>query len=116
VTIRDRALEFAQLRAIGLQRRSLLAVVGRESLLVTSLSAVFGIGLGAALGLLVAPVVSLSPDGARPVPEVAVVVPWGQVGLLAAEVALALALVVAVVSRTLRSADPAEVMRAGDAR
>lgn len=116
VTIRDRALEFAQLRAIGLQRRSLLAVVGRESLLVTSLSAVFGIGLGAALGLLVAPVVSLSPDGTRPVPEVAVVVPWGQVGLLAAEVALALALVVAVVSRTLRSADPAEVMRAGDAR
>lgn len=116
VTIRDRSLEFARLRAIGLQRRSLLAVVGRESLLVTGLAAVFGIGLGAALGLLVSPVVSLSPDGTRPVPEVDVVVPWGQVGLLALEIALALAVVVAVVSRTLRTADPADVMRAGDAR
>ncbi len=116
VTLRDRNLEFAQLRAIGLQRRSLLAVVSRESMLITGLAAVFGLGLGALLGWLVAPLVSLSPDGTRPVPEVTVLLPWGQIALLAAEVAVLLVAVVVVVSRTLHTADPAQVLRAGDAR
>jgi|GEM_PF-270258 len=116
VTLRDRNLEFAQLRAIGLQRRSLLAVVSRESMLITGLAAVFGIGLGALLGWLVAPLVSLSSDGTRPVPEVAVLLPWGQIALLAVEVAVLLGAVVVVVSRTLHTADPGQVLRAGDAR
>jgi len=116
VTVRDRHLEFAQLRAIGLQRRSLLGVISRESMLITGLAAVFGLGLGALLGWLVAPLVSLSPDGTRPVPEVAVLLPWGQIALLAAEVAVLLVAVVVVVSRSLRSADPAQVLRAGDER
>ncbi|NLF03942.1 MAG: FtsX-like permease family protein [Actinomycetales bacterium] len=116
VTVRDRHLEFAQLRAIGLQRRSLLGVISRESMLITGLATVFGLGLGALLGWLVAPLISLSPDGSRPVPEVSVLVPWGQIALLVAEVVVLLVAVVVVVSRSLRSADPAQVLRAGDER
>src|SRR5690606_12044888 len=88
VTVRERDLEFAQPRAIGLQRRSLLGVISRESMLISGLAAVFGIGLGSLLGWLVAPLISLSPDGSRPVPEVSVLLPWGQIALLVAEVAI----------------------------
>jgi len=116
VTVRDRHLEFAQLRAIGLQRRALLGVVARESMLISGLATLFGLGLGALLGWLVAPLVSLSPDGTRPVPPVTVLLPWGEVALLVLEVALLLVAVVAVVSRTLRATDPAQVLRAGEER
>src|SRR5665647_2959499 len=63
VTLRARAVEFAQLRAIGLSRRSLTAVVGAESLLLCLLGGAFGIGIGALLGWLVGPLVAVSADG-----------------------------------------------------
>src|SRR5690606_26636587 len=68
VTVRDRNLEFAQLRAIGLQRRSLLGVISRESMLISGLAAVFGIGLGSLLGWPVAPLLPRSPAGPTPGP------------------------------------------------
>src|SRR5665647_3088132 len=70
VTLRARAVEFAQLRAIGLSRRSLTAVVGAESLLLCLLGGTFGIGIGALLGWLVGPLVAGSADGTPPIPSV----------------------------------------------
>lgn len=116
VTLRARAVEFAQLRAIGLSRRRLTAVVASESMLLCLLGGVFGIGLGALLGWLVGPLVAVSADGRPPVPAVLVQVPWGDVALLAAEVVVLLAVVVLVVARSQRSADPATVLRLGDER
>lgn len=116
VSLRARSVEFAQLRAIGLSRRRLTAVVGLESFLLCTLGAVFGIGLGALLGWLVGPLVAVSATGTTPVPVVLVTIPWGQVALLAVEVVAVLALVVLVVARTQRSADPASVMREGEER
>lgn len=116
VSLRARSVEFAQLRAIGLSRRRLTTVVGLESLLLCTLGAGFGTGLGALLGHLVGPLVAVSATGTRPVPTVLVTVPWDQVALLALEVVAVLAVVVLVVARTQRSADPAAVMRLGDER
>ncbi|WP_188037590.1 ABC transporter permease, partial [Actinotalea sp. JY-7885] len=116
VSLRSRSVEFAQLRAIGLTRGRLTGVVALESLLLGTLGAGFGIALGTLLGHLVGPLVAVSATGTRPVPTVLVEVPWGQVALLALEVVAVLAVVVLVVARTQRSADPAGVMRLGDER
>ncbi|WP_024287575.1 ABC transporter permease [Cellulomonas sp. KRMCY2] len=115
-TLRAREVEFAQLRAIGLSRRRLIAVVGVESLLLCVLGTAFGIGLGALLGWLVGPLVAVSADGLPPVPAVEVVLPWADIALLALEVVGVLALVVLVVGRMQRTADPASVLRLGDER
>jgi hypothetical protein len=116
VTIRARETEFAQLRAVGLSRRSLTSVVAIETLLLSLLGCVFGIGLGVLLSWLIGPLVGFTVDGRAPFPAVVVAIPWQTVGLLAAEAVALLAVVVTVVARTMRSADPASVLRFGDER
>jgi len=116
VTIRARETEFAQLRAVGLSRRSLTNVVAIETLLLSLLGCVFGIGLGVLLSWLIGPLVGFTVDGRAPFPAVLVDIPWRQVGLLAAEVVALLAVAVTVVAQTMRSADPASVLRFGDER
>lgn len=114
VTVRSREVEFAQLRAVGLQQSALTRLVGAESLLLAFLGGTFGIGIGVALSYLVAPLVSVGPDGRPPVPGVLVEIPWDSVGLLAAEVALVLAVAVLLVSLLLRRIDPARMLRSED--
>ena len=116
VTIRARETEFAQLRAVGLSRRALTGVVAIETLLLSLLGCVFGIGLGVLLSWLVGPLVGFTVDGRAPFPAILVAIPWQTVGLLAAEAVALLAVVVTVVARTMRSADPASVLRFGDER
>jgi FtsX-like permease family len=116
VTIRARETEFAQLRAVGLSRRSLTGVIAIETLLLSLLGCVFGIGLGVLLSWLIGPLVGFTVDGRAPFPAVLVAIPWQTVGLLAAEAVALLAVVVTVVARTMRSADPASVLRFGDER
>jgi ABC-type antimicrobial peptide transport system permease subunit len=115
-SLRSRSLEFAQLRAIGLSRRRLIGVIAAESALLSLFGTIVGVGLGLALGWLVAPLVGASADGSTPVPPVAIVIPWAQVALLGLEVVAVLAIVVFVAARIQRSADPASVLRTGDER
>ncbi|MEP6844191.1 MAG: ABC transporter permease [Pseudolysinimonas sp.] len=112
-TLRSRRLELAQLRAIGLSRNKLVALITAESLLITVLGAVFGTAIGVLLALLVGPLVAASPDGSPPVPSVAVQIPWSSIGLLIIGLAAALVLVVFVVARVQRSVEPAELLRGG---
>jgi hypothetical protein len=109
-----RRLEFAQLRAIGLSRRSLVGVIGAESLILCSIGTVFGIAIGLLLSWLVGPLVAVSPDGLPAVPAVAVVVPIGAVALLILEVLAVLACVVLAVAATQRSTSPAQILRGAD--
>jgi len=62
---------------------------------------------------LVGPLVAVSPGGAETVPEVIVQVPWLSIGLLVVELGLALGLVVLLVARGQRFAEPAELLREG---
>lgn len=110
-TLRSRRVEFAELRAIGLSRRGLVAVVGSESLLLCLLGVVFGICVGVLLSWLVGPLVAVSPDGTPPVPSVVVTFPWPGIALLAVLMAAVLACVVLLVARVQRGARPADVLR-----
>jgi len=112
-TLRARRLEFAQLRAIGFSRRRLVGLIAGESLLMTVLGAIFGVSIGLLLVWLVGPLVAVSPSGAETVPEVIVQVPWLSIGLLVVELGLALGLVVLLVARGQRFAEPAELLREG---
>jgi hypothetical protein len=114
VTVRARHIEFAQLRAVGVQRGQLLRVVSGEALLLSVLGVVFGVTLGVALGYLVAPLVAVGADGRPPLPSVVVDIPWATVGLLALEVAAVLALTVFLVGLMLRRINPAQLLRLGD--
>lgn len=111
VAVRVRRTEFAQLRALGVSRGALTAVVATESLLLCALGLVLGVGLGALLGWLVGPLVSLSAVGGAPVPPVLVHVPWGAVALLCLEVAALLAAVTLVVALLLRRSVLGPVLR-----
>ena len=112
-TLRARRIELAQLRAIGLSRRKLLGLVASESLLLAALGTVFGIAIGILLVWLVGPLVAVSATGSPPVPPVAVQVPLADIGLLAVEMVVVLAIVVVAVARAQRFTQPADLLRGG---
>jgi hypothetical protein len=114
--VRSRAIEFAQLRAIGLTRTRLVAAVTIESLLLSVMGTIFGVGLGVGLSYLVTPVVGASGSSATTVPEAIVLVPWVNVGVLTAVVGAVLLVLVLVLARTQRAADPASALRWGGER
>lgn len=112
VTVRSREVEVAQLRAIGLDRRGVGAVVAVEALLLSAVGVLLGTGTGLALVRLVGPVVATSADGRPPVPAVELVVPWGTLALACTGVVALVLLVVLGVVRVLRTAEPGFVLRA----
>jgi hypothetical protein len=114
--VRSRAMEFAQIRAIGLTRSRVVAAVTIESLLLAIMGTGFGIALGVALSYLITPIVGASRSATETVPAAIVVVPWVSIGLLAAVVGVLLLLLVLVLARTQRSADPASALRWGGER
>ncbi|KJK54956.1 FtsX-like permease family protein [Saccharothrix sp. ST-888] len=86
----ERAGEFAVLLALGASRRRLTRAVVAEQGVLVLFGLGVGVGLGAVLAHLVLPLVVLSPAARRPVPEVLVHLPLGQVALLALAIAAGL--------------------------
>lgn len=115
-TLRSRAVEFAQLRAIGLSRRKIVGAVAVESALISFFSLGFGVAIGVLLAYLVGPLVGASADGTPPVPEVAVQLPFAQMALFAGELLAVVLLVMAVTASAQRRADPATVLRQAEER
>lgn len=115
-SLRSRATEFAQLRAVGLSRRRLVGIIGIESLLLCILGTFFGIGIGLVLAYLVGPLVGVSADGTPPVPSVVAKIPVADIALLAGVLAAVLAVVVLVAARVQRVAEPASALRRGEER
>jgi hypothetical protein len=114
--LRSRAIEFAQLRAVGLTRWHLVLAVTIESLLVCVLGTGFGIALGVGLSELITPLVGASASGTPAVPEARVLLPWLGIGAFALIVITALVLLVLVMARTQRAANPATALRWGGDR
>lgn len=115
-TVRARQVEFAQLRAVGLQRRLVTRLVALEAALLASLGAVFGITLGLVLGTVVGPLVAVSADGTAPVPDVRAVVPWLPILAVAAALLASVAVVVLATASGRRQADPAGALRREELR
>ncbi|MFE4212290.1 FtsX-like permease family protein [Streptomyces sp. NPDC056844] len=106
---RERAAEFAVLRALGAPRRRLARTAAAEQGVLITLALLIGLALGAVLTRAVVPLVVLTGQATRPVPDVLVLLPGGQVAVLLASVAALPLLFVAAV--TLRRADPAVSLR-----
>ena len=115
VTVRERDLELAQLRAVGLTRGRLTAALALESGMLAGLGVVLGVGTGAGVAALVGHLLVVAPDGGPPIPPVELVVP-PTVGWLAAGIVAVVAALTLAVAAAQRTADPASLLRAGDGR
>ncbi|MFD4388324.1 ABC transporter permease [Streptomyces sp. NPDC058486] len=108
-SVRERAAEFAILRAIGAPRRRLARLLAVEQGVLIAVGLLVGVALGTLLARIVVPLVVLTGRATRPVPPVLVELPLGEVALLLAGVAaLPLAVVAAI---ALRRNDPAVSLR-----
>jgi hypothetical protein len=110
-TVRERRGEFAVLRALGAPRRAPVKVLAVEQGVLVALALAVGLALGTLLTRLVVPMVVLTGEATRPVPELLVRVPAGSVALLAAAVAAVPLLVVA--AAVLRGGDAPDALRTG---
>ncbi|MFE5794369.1 FtsX-like permease family protein [Streptomyces sp. NPDC056503] len=108
-SVRERAAEFAILKAIGAPRRRLARLLAAEQGVLIGVGLLVGVALGTLLARVVVPLVVLTGRATRPVPPVLVELPLGEVALLLAGVAaLPLAVVAGI---ALRRNDPAVSLR-----
>ncbi|MFF3709758.1 FtsX-like permease family protein [Streptomyces phaeochromogenes] len=108
-SLQARSGEFALLRALGAPRRQLARLVAAEQGVLMALALVVGVALGAVLTRAVIPLIVLTSGASRPVPEVLVELPLGQVVFLLAVVVVAPLAVTAVLA--LRREDTAPSLR-----
>ncbi|MGX1914639.1 FtsX-like permease family protein [Streptomyces phaeochromogenes] len=97
-SLQARSGEFALLRALGAPRRQLARLVAAEQGVLMALALVVGVALGAVLTRAVIPLIVLTSGASRPVPEVLVELPLGQVVFLLAAVVVAPLAVTAVLA------------------
>ncbi|WP_306190108.1 FtsX-like permease family protein [Streptomyces sp. MK5] len=107
--LRERDAEFAVLRALGAPRRQLARMLAAEQGVLVALALLVGVALGGVLTRAVIPLITLTGQATKPVPEVLVELPVARVVLLLAAVAAAPLVVTAAL--TLRRADPAVSLR-----
>ncbi|WP_217240346.1 ABC transporter permease [Streptomyces sp. AC555_RSS877] len=108
-SLRERGAEFAVLRALGAPRRRLARAVAVEQGVLVALALLVGTALGTVLTRAVVPLIVLTSEAARPVPEVLVELPVTGVAVLLTAVALPPALVTGVLA--LRRANPVTSLR-----
>lgn len=109
----DRLTEFALLRALGLSPRQLSSWLSLENGLLVGVSLAGGTALGLLLAWLILPLVSLTQQASRTVPEVIVVVPWRSVVVLEAVSLAALALAIGAMAAMLRRIGLGSILRLG---
>ncbi|GLF98862.1 FtsX-like permease family protein [Streptomyces yaizuensis] len=107
--LRERASEFAVLRALGAPRRQLARLVAAEQSLLIALALLIGVGIGTVLTRAVIPLIVLTGQAAQPVPAVLVQLPFDRVALLLAAVAAAPVLIVTALA--LRRGEAATALR-----
>lgn len=88
-TASERTRDVALLDALGMPPRQVARLLGLEQGLTAVAPSAIGLLFGAVLSELIIPAVTLTPQASKPIPPVAVHVPW----LLAAVIAVAMAIV-----------------------
>jgi len=116
ISVRLRRLEFARLEALGASRPGLVRAVLAEHGLLGALGVGAGSVLGALLGRLVVPLLTVASDGARPVPEVVVHWPWAAEGALLALMVTLICVAVTSASVLLLRPATSSLLRLGDDR
>ncbi|MFD8421077.1 FtsX-like permease family protein [Streptomyces sp. NPDC059466] len=110
--LRERNAEFAILRALGAPRGRLGRAVAAEYGVLVALALAVGTGLGVVLTRAVLPLIVLTGEATRPVPDLLVQLPPLRVAVLLAAVAAVPVVVVALLA--VRRADPVRVLREGE--
>ncbi|UZN04363.1 FtsX-like permease family protein [Cellulomonas sp. S1-8] len=114
--VRSRRLELARLQALGAARRSLVVgLLGEHALLIT-LGAGAGLAIGYGLSRVVAPVLTVSPDGRRPVPVPLLSWEDGAALAITGGLVLTACVVVAVLAAALVRRASGALLRLGDDR
>lgn len=116
ISVRLRRLELARLEALGASRPGLLRAVLAEHTLLGTLGIGAGAALGALLGRLVVPLLTVGADGARPVPAVVVHWPWPAEGALLALMVTLISVTVTVATVALLRPTASSLLRLGDDR
>jgi ABC-type lipoprotein release transport system permease subunit len=114
MSARSRRGEFALLRAIGVRRRQLAALLWAEQVGPALLAVVVGCVVGTLLAAVVTPLVTVDATGAPAVPPLAVSVPWLKVSGVALGTAVLIVAAVTVLARVFARVDLVRVLRAGD--
>ncbi len=114
VSTRERLVEFALLRALGLSGRQLSTWLALEHTVLLVVGSLAGIGLGSILAWLVLPFATLTASGAEVTPPPAVVIPLGSLLPIAAGAAAVLAATLLVVRRQLLGIRIGDVLRGQD--
>ncbi|MEZ0449310.1 FtsX-like permease family protein [Cellulomonas sp. ICMP 17802] len=116
VAVRTRRLELARLQALGASRPSLVRSVLVEHVILGTLGLAAGLALGALLAQVVAPLVTVSATGGRPVPQVVVHWPWPTQLVLLTLLVLLVGTAVALTTNLLLRRASGELLRLGDER
>jgi len=114
VSVRLRELEFARLQALGTTRSRLVRAVLAEHALLGVLGSAGGVALGALLGLLVGPLLTVAADGSSPTPPVLVRWPWTTEVPLLVTLTVLLTLVVTLTVGTRLRRTSSTLLRLGD--
>ena len=114
MSARSRRGEFALLRAIGVRRRQLAALLWTEQLGLALLAVVVGTALGTLLAVVIMPLVSVDDQGQPVFPHLVADVPWARVALVAVGTAALIVAVVTALARAFARVDLVRVLRAGD--
>ncbi len=114
VSARERLVEFALIRALGMSRRQLGGWLGLEQGVLVLVSLALGTLVGVILTAVLLPLVILTQVGAMPVPATIVIYPWSTVLALELAVVSALAIVVIVMTLLLRRIGLGALLRLGE--
>ncbi|MDN3352075.1 FtsX-like permease family protein [Actinomadura sp. DC4] len=116
VSARERATEFAILRALGVSGRQLLGLVAVEQAFLVGLGVAGGLLLGLVVARLVVPHVVLTVSATAPYPPVHVILRWPMILALLAAVVVLLTAVLLLLVRSLRRGRPGRALRLGEDR
>lgn len=114
VSARERLVEFALLRAVGLSSRQLGSWLVLEQGVLVAVSLALGTAIGVLLTAFILPLVTLTQDGAPAVPDVIVMYPWPTILVLELAVLAVLGLIVTVMTFLLRRIGLGSLLRLGE--
>jgi hypothetical protein len=114
VSARERLIEFALLRAVGLSPRQLGWWLALEQGVLVIVSLALGTVIGIILTAFVLPLVTLTQSGRPALPDVIVTYPWPAIAGLELAVVAVLALIVVVMTVLLRRVGLGSLLRLGE--
>jgi hypothetical protein len=116
VSARERAGEFAILRALGVRGRQVLGLVAVEQAFLVGMGLAGGLLLGIVVARLVVPHVVLTVSATAPYPPAQVILRWPVVLAMLAAIVILLTAVLLLLVRSLRHGGPGQTRRLGEDR